>query len=178
MAITANITEESIQKVAPSYAEPGFKDHWHGTPVTREQLSTFDSAADNCSLESSEGSKAVCETLDFVTNEKLIMYGGTQDFINSTFQDLVDSICDYNNKLNNWLVDTAGTVRKAFETYQNNNRCKETPEEREEEEEYMYYSNGKQCIGKRTKKVIWHIDKTHGGGAGPCGEHKESECPN
>lgn len=176
MAITANITEESIQKVAPSYAEPpGFKDHWHGTPVTREQLSTFDSAANNCSLESSNGSRAVCETLDTVTNEKLIMYGGTQDFINSTFQDLVDSICEYNNKLNNWLVDTAGTVREAFETYQNNNRCKEKIDVREESETYTD-DKGKEHT--ETVKVTYHIDMTYGGGAGPCGEHKESECPN
>lgn len=175
MAITANIAEESIQNVAPSYDGSWFKDHWYGTPVTREQLSTFDSAADNCSLESSEGSKAVCETLDAVTNERLIMYGGTQDFINSTFQDLVDSICDYNNKLNSWLVDTADTVREAFETYQRNNRHFERVENRKESKTYTD-AKGKEHT--ETVTVTYHIDMTYGGGAGPCGEHKESECTN
>lgn len=174
MAITANITTESITRIEPRYLESRPHEHWVGGEVTESLLKTFDTKIIRCSFSSAENSKEMCQKLDSLTSDTLIKYGGTQDFIDSTFQDLADSISMYNKEFGDWLEASSNSVGDSFSSYQSTHRHYETSEMREEEVS-TWDEDTQETIYEKVS-VEWHIDMTYGGGSGDCGEHKASNC--
>lgn len=149
--------------------------HWEGISLTAGNLVGAEKALKNISNNIYESLTSLCSALDVLNQDDLIKYDGTQDFLEGTFQELVNEIADYGNKVNTWLVSCSYKIGDAFTRYQNQNRYYCQTEERLEKVPTGYDPKTMQTLYTE-QWVQYHIIKSYGGGATGA-EYKAAMCP-